>query len=138
MKYVKMLMNDQNIILGYPPPKENSKNRKMTNNIFWWMLKIYFLIDPFYMGNIIYLAKILRSLLNNKIVFAFLRKVDNSIATKLRVNFINNCDIFWNIFSALHNSMTKLCSAFLSVKINWKLADKIIAQFWSALKWECL
>ena len=25
---------------------------------------------------------------------------------------------------------------YLNVKINWKLADKINAQFWSALKWE--
>ena len=32
--------------------------------------------------------------------------------------------------------MTKLCSAFLNMKINWKLVDKSNAQFWSALKWE--
>ena len=50
--------------------------------------------------------------------FAFLQKVNNSIATKLRVTLINNCRKFYNIFSVLHNSMTKLCSTFLNMKIN--------------------
>ena len=37
---------------------------------------------------------------------------------------------------ARHNSMTKLCYAFLNIKINWKLVEKSNAHFWSALKWE--
>ena len=43
--------------------------------------------------------------------FTFLKKVNNSIATKLRVTLLNNREYFWNIFSAIHNSMNKLCSA---------------------------
>ena len=39
-KYVKILMNDQNIMFGLFPLWKNSKNRKISNNIFWWMLKI--------------------------------------------------------------------------------------------------
>ena len=54
-----------------------------------------------------------RALLSNKIVFALLQKVNNSIATKLCANLINICAIFLERKSALHNSMTKLCSAFL-------------------------
>ena len=46
-----------------------------------------------------------------------MQKVDISIATKLRVALINNCGIFLKYFSALHNSMTKLCSAFFLI---WK------------------
>ena len=50
-----------------------------------------------------------RALLSNKIVFAFLQKVNNSIATKLWVNLINNCTIFLKQKnSARQNSMTKL------------------------------
>ena len=41
------------------------------------------------------------------------------------------------MFSALQNSMTKLCSAFLDRKLNYKWYDISNAQFWSALKWEC-
>ena len=34
------------LFLGYPSPMEKLENRKMTNNIFWWMSKI-FLLRPF-------------------------------------------------------------------------------------------
>ena len=47
--------------------------------------------------------------------FYILKKVDNSIATKLRVILINNPNIYLNISSELQNSMTKLCYAFLNV-----------------------
>ena len=70
------------------------------------------------MGNIIYLAKIVRALSSNKMFFAFLQKVNNSIATKLCVNLIDTCTIFLNQNGARHNSMTKLCSVFLNMKIN--------------------
>ena len=33
------------------------------------------------------------------------------------------------MFSALHNSMSKLCSAFLNVNINWKLVEKVMHSF---------
>ena len=85
----------------------------------------FFWCTPFYIGNIIYLSKILRALSSNKIVFfAFVQKVNNSIATKLHVTLINNCVIFLKIFSALHNSMTKLFSEFFryenKLKIGWE------------------
>ena len=44
--------------------------------------------------SILFTYGIPRALLSNKIVFAFLQKVNNSIATKLCVNLINNCTIF--------------------------------------------
>ena len=47
-----------------------------------------------------------------KIEFCIIEKADNSIATKMHVTLINDCGCFWNIFSALHSSMNKLCSAF--------------------------
>ena len=66
----------------------------------------YFLVNvennvfdtPLFIGNIIYLAKIVRALSSNKIVFfAFLQIVNNSIATKLCVKLIYNCNIFLNL-----------------------------------------
>ena len=63
------------------------------------------------------------------------KNVNNSIATKLRMSLLKN-PRFLNIFSAPHNSMTKLCRVQLKYEINWKLVEKINAQFWSALKWE--
>ena len=64
------------------------------------------------MRDIIYLAKTVRALLSNKIVFAFLQKVNDSIATKLCVNLINTCAICLKNNGTRHNSMTKLCYAF--------------------------
>ena len=43
--------------------------------------------------------------------FFIIEKVNNSIATKLRVTLIVNCEIFFGYFSELHNSINKLCSA---------------------------
>ena len=75
-----------------------------------------------------YLAKIVRALLSNKkVFFAFLQKVNNSISTKLCVKLINNCTIFLKI-GALHNSMTKLCSAFFKYENKLKLVEKSNAQ----------
>ena len=54
----------------------------------------FFKLTPLYIGNITYLDKLVRALSSNKIVFAFLQKVNNSIATKLCVNLINTCTIF--------------------------------------------
>ena len=42
-----------------------------------------------------------------------MQKVNNSIATKLCVDMINTCTIFLKQSGAQHNSMTKLCYAFL-------------------------
>ena len=42
---------------------------------------------------ILFTYRISRALLSNKIVFAFLQKVNNSIAIKLCVNLINNSEI---------------------------------------------
>ena len=43
--------------------------------------------------------------------FCIFEKVNNSIATKLRVAFIKTVNIL-ECFRTLHNSMTTLCSAF--------------------------
>ena len=55
--------------------------------------------------------------------FPFLEKVNSSIATKLCANFLNKRFIK-NKISALHNSMTKLCSALFKcenrLKISWE------------------
>ena len=53
-----------------------------------------------------------------------IEKVNNEIATKLRVNVMNNRRIFWYILSALRNLMTKFCSALFKcenkLKIGWE------------------
>ena len=78
----------------YPSPMKQVEKSKLRTNIFWWMLE-FFLIYPVYIGNIIYLAKIVTALSSNKFIyFAFLQKVNNYIATKLCVRLINNCTIF--------------------------------------------
>ena len=80
----------------------------------------HFYIHKKQKNSILFTYGIPRALLSNKIYFPFLQIFNNSIATKLWVNLINNCRIFLEYFSALHNSMIKLCSAFLNVKRNLK------------------
>ena len=48
--------------------------------------------------------------------FALMKKANNSIATKLQVNLINNRDQKLKYFCVRHNSMTKLCRALLKYK----------------------
>ena len=74
-KYAKNLMNNQNIIfvLSFP----YGKTRKIVKN------KQYILM---------------RALLSNKIVFWIFTKINNSIATKLRVALINTLIIFLEYF----------------------------------------
>ena len=91
------LINDQLVFLLDPPTKEvkNSKNIKHlilmnVQNIFWCFL--------FYLRNIIYLAKIMRALLSNKMEFHIFEKVNNSIATKLGMTLLNNHKHFWLFF----------------------------------------
>ena len=62
------------LCLWYPSPMEKVEKSEMRTNMFWWMLKIFFWSTPFYIGNIIYLAKIVRALLSNKIVFCIIAK----------------------------------------------------------------
>ena len=71
------------------------------------------------MGNIIYLARIVRALSSKKDFYAFLKKVNNSIATKLCVKLINNCKKLKN--GALHNSMTKLYYEFFKYENKLKI-----------------
>ena len=59
-------MNDQNIMFGYNPPMEKLEKSKNFNQLFLMNVQDIFLLAPFYLRNIIYLAKILRALLNNK------------------------------------------------------------------------
>ena len=65
----------------------------------------------FYLRNIIYLAKITRALLSKKLEFCIFEKVNNSIATRPCKILPENRTIFFEFFSAIHNSMTKWCSA---------------------------
>ena len=48
------------------------------------------------------------SLEQSKWNFVFLKKVNNSITTKLCANLLNN-GFNWIIFSVRHNSITKVC-----------------------------
>ena len=66
LKYVKILMNDQNIMLGYPPSMEKLGKSKNVNQLILMNVWNSFSYTPFYLGNIIYLAKILRALFSNK------------------------------------------------------------------------
>ena len=48
LKYIKFFMNNQNIMFGLSPPYgKTRKSGKMLDNIFWWMLRILFLIYTF-------------------------------------------------------------------------------------------
>ena len=67
-------MNNQNIMYGLSPPMEKVEKLK---NEKWYVImnsEFFFGYTPFYIGNIIYLAKIVRALLSNKIVFPFFEK----------------------------------------------------------------
>ena len=69
-KYVKILMNNQNIMFGLPPPYGKTQKLEKCQTIYFdecW--NNFFGWTPFYIENIIYLAKILRALLSNKMVF---------------------------------------------------------------------
>ena len=136
-KYVNILMNNQNVVFGLSLPY--GKNRKPKN------VKQYILINIenncfdrplFYLGNILYSSKILRALLSNKIVFVFLQKFNNSIATKLRVTLINKSrNIFENYLKYCIVQWLNCVVSSLNMKLNWKLVEKSNAHFWSALKW---
>ena len=84
--------------------------------IFWY--------TPFYIESIIYLAKIVRALSSNKIVFfAFLQKVNNSIATKLCVKLIYNCNVvFEKWLTTQFNEEIVLCifKYESKLKIGWE------------------
>ena len=56
---------------------ERSKHFVWWQIIYFYECWIFFGCTPFYLGNMIYLAKILRALLINKKVFVFLQKVNN-------------------------------------------------------------
>ena len=133
-----VLMNNRNNMLGISLSYgKESKDRKMTTNMSWLTLKICFCYTPFYIGNIIYLSKIVRALSSNRIgFFVCLQKFNISIATKLCVNLINTCSIFKK--NMVHDKIQWLICVmnFLNLKRNWKLIEKCNAQFWSSLKWE--
>ena len=64
--------------------------------------------------------------------FCILKKFNNSIATKLCPNLLNNR----LKKSALHNSMTELYGALFKCDNKQKIGWEINAQLCSALKWE--
>ena len=69
-------MNNQDIMFGLSPPME--KLEKPKNFKQYILMNVdFFGYTPFYIGNIIYLTKVLRALLSNTTVFAFLQKVNN-------------------------------------------------------------
>ena len=58
-------MNNESIMFGYTPPIE--KLEKSKNDKQYILMNVYFLkYTPFYLGNIIRLAKTLRARLSNK------------------------------------------------------------------------
>ena len=60
------LMNDQNIIFGYTPTIKTLRIERFQPIDFDECEKYVYWYTSFYLGNIIYLAKILRALLTNK------------------------------------------------------------------------
>ena len=74
---------------------------------------------------------------NHNDILHFWKSVNNSIATKLCSNLLNNRKRIV-LFCQRHNSMTKLCRSILKCENKQKiLAEKNNAQLCSALKWEC-
>ena len=63
----------------------------------------------------------MRTLLINKNGICIFEKFNNSIATKLRVTVMKNPKIYIYIFSARHNSMTKLCRAIFKCENKLKI-----------------
>ena len=109
------------LCLWYLSPMKQVEKPKLRTNMFWWIMKTLFWCNPFYVENIIYLAKIVRALSSNKIVFLHFCKKStiNSYKTVREVN-----KYLYNNFEkngALHNSMTKLCSAFFLYENNVQL-----------------
>ena len=59
-------MNNQNTLFGYTPPPLWEKPKIETFRFIHFDECSKTIIDPFYLRNIIYLAKILKALLSNK------------------------------------------------------------------------
>ena len=92
-------MNDQNIMFGYPPPMEKIENSKNVNQLTLMNVQNIILIDPFLLKEYNLCSPNNESSLEQyKSIFAFLKKVNNSIATKLRVTLLNNHKNDFGIF----------------------------------------
>ena len=63
---IRSFMNDQNIMFGYIPSIKTRKIGKGQSINFDEYPKLFLWYTPFYLGNIVSLAKILRALLSNK------------------------------------------------------------------------
>ena len=61
-------------------------------------------------------------------------KVNNSIATKMCANLLNNCKSFELFLVRGIIKCLNYVVHYLNVKINWKLVEKINAELCSALK----
>ena len=67
--------------------------------------------------------------------FCIFEKFNNSIATKLCADLLNNRKKINRIIcSAQYNSRTTVCRALFKCEIKQKLVEKNNAQLWSALK----
>ena len=119
-KWYLFMMNDRDIFLVRPPLRKRSKDWKYQTIDFNECSKFMFWWTPFYLMNIISFAKILRSLLSNKMEFCIYEKFNNSIATKLCANLPDNGKKWFN-FSAQHNSMTNLCCALFKCENKLKI-----------------
>ena len=64
-------MNNQNIMFGLYPPMEKLEKSKNVKQYILMNVERKYWYAPFYIGYIIYLAKMLISLLSNKIFFDF-------------------------------------------------------------------
>ena len=56
--------------------------------------------------------------------FCIFEKVNNSIATKLRVTLLKNRKTFLKYFSARHSSIAKLCRALFKCENKLKIEKK--------------
>ena len=128
-------MNDQNIMFGYPPPMKNSKIEKYQSVNYDECSKKIDRPRSTQGISLIY-PKYWELSWAIKMEFCIFEKVNNSIATKLCVNLINDRIIF-EIFPVHYKiQWLNYVVHFFNVKINWKFVDKINAHFWSALKWQ--
>ena len=109
------------------PPMKKIKNQKLWKNQFLFMFN-FLKWDPFLLKKYNFLAQMLRTLLSNKNGIFHFWKVNNSIATKMCTNLLNNCLKIEIFFSTWYNSITKMWRAlFKYEKKKW--VEKLMYNF---------
>ena len=114
-------------------PYENYQQIKKCRDQFWLMFKIMFCWEPFLLKEYnCFSPNTERSL--EKYNLAFLRKVNNLIATKMYANLLNN---HWKIRTLLVQDTIQWLNCvvhYLNMKVKWKLVEKINVKLCSSLK----